>query len=159
MIVQVRSMLPEDGSAVWDMFLALAHEQNAQQYLGGNFNDFMTEMTRPDQRNVILVAILNDKAVGFVSYCSLFSFYKTNPFFYMRTLYVLPESRRMNVGEALVKGVAQNAVQADVHGMQWDIFAHNNGAAAFYERMGLQLDDQELVYYWADREELEKLQA
>ncbi len=74
--------------------------------------------------------------VGFALYYHNFSTFLARPGLYLEDLYVRPEHRGQGIGEALLKHLAQLAVQRGCGRMEWAVLDWNRRAIEFYERMG-----------------------
>jgi GNAT superfamily N-acetyltransferase len=79
-----------------------------------------------------------DTPLGFALYYYNFSTFLARPGLYLEDLYVRPEHRGQGVGEALLKHLAQIAVQRGCGRMEWSVLNWNRRAIEFYERMGAQ---------------------
>lgn len=74
--------------------------------------------------------------VGFALYYHNYSTFLARPGLYLEDLYVRPEHRGQGIGEALLKHLAQLAVQRGCGRMEWAVLDWNRRAIEFYERMG-----------------------
>lgn len=54
-------------------------------------------------------ALVDDKPVGYASYCYTFSAHQGYPVLYLEDLYVAPEYRRKGIGKAILSKLAQYA--------------------------------------------------
>ena len=76
------------------------------------------------------------EVVAFALYFTNFSTFLGKPGLYLEDLYVQPEQRGAGIGQALLKRLAQIAVERDYGRFEWSVLDWNEGAIRFYERMG-----------------------
>lgn len=62
------------------------------------------------------------------------------PALYIKELFVTPEARGRHVGEALMAGVAREAVARGCGRVRWQVADWNAAGKRFYERLGAQAD-------------------
>ena len=74
--------------------------------------------------------------VAFALFFTNFSTFLGKPGLYLEDLYVKPEQRGAGIGQALLKRLAQIAVERDYGRFEWSVLDWNEGAIRFYERMG-----------------------
>ena len=61
---------------------------------------------------------------------------RDRPGLYLEDLFVKPEHRGAGIGEALLKRLAQLAVERGCGRFEWSVLDWNEHAIRFYERMG-----------------------
>jgi len=76
------------------------------------------------------------EVVAFALYFTNFSTFLGKPGLYLEDLYVQPSHRGAGIGEALLKRLAQIAVERDYGRFEWSVLDWNADAIRFYERMG-----------------------
>jgi len=76
------------------------------------------------------------EVVAFALYFTNFSTFLGKPGLYLEDLYVQPAQRGAGIGEALLKRLAQIAVERDYGRFEWSVLDWNADAIRFYERMG-----------------------
>lgn len=153
----IRAMIADEVIKVWDLFQDLSLAQDNTQYLTGSFEKFKEELTRNDPRNTVIVAVSDEEIVGMISFCRIFSFYRANDYAFMRLFYVKKSFQKQGIGRALMKFVAKVALQEGLHGMQWDVYEKNSKARGFFNNLLLNLDPEDLVHYWATKNDLQRL--
>jgi len=84
----------------------------------------------------VLLADLDDECVGFAVFFSTYSTFLAQPGIYVEDLFVKPEARGKGVGLALVRQVAQVAVERGCGRMEWRVLDWNEPAIRFYQRLG-----------------------
>ncbi len=68
--------------------------------------------------------------------CLYYSTFLTKPGIYIEDIFVLPEFRRMGIGKAILKYMAELAVNRGYGRLEWSVLDWNQPAIAFYEEMG-----------------------
>ena len=148
--IEIRPAVKEDGEAVARMATELsAHEDQPPPEFDAE--KFCRDGFGPNAAFFTLIAEREGRPVGYlistVSYDIQFGQKIRN----IVDLYVDPESRRMDVGRALVSEIARRAWEAGENNLIVTTFAENAEANAFYRAIGARLDKSN-VYYWSARQ-------
>ena len=75
------------------------------------------------------------KAIGFALYFFTFSTFLSRPTLYLEDLFVLPEYRGQGIGKALLKELANIAIQKECGRMEWSVLDWNEPAIEFYRSL------------------------
>lgn len=100
--------------------------------------------TRPDPKNLhenwnmfdVYVCEQNNVIIGFVSGCLTYNFHMGWKRYEIRSLYVIPQTRRLGVAEALIKKLVQDQYQDGVGFFALEVHEDNKGAVSFYNDIG-----------------------
>jgi GNAT superfamily N-acetyltransferase len=84
----------------------------------------------------VLIGELHGKAVGFALFFHNYSTFLGKKGLYLEDLYVRPEARGNGLGKALLKALANLAVQRDCARMEWFVLDWNAPSIAFYKLLG-----------------------
>jgi GNAT superfamily N-acetyltransferase len=103
-----------------------------------------------------VIARLDGQSVGFALFFHSFSTFLARPGLFLEDLFVRPEHRGRGVGEALLRHLAQLAVQRNCGRLEWAVLNWNKRAIEFYERMGAR-GIKEWTTYRVDGEALARL--
>lgn len=76
------------------------------------------------------------KVVAFALFFTNFSTFLAQPGLYLEDLFVTPAWRGAGIGEALLKRLAQLAVERGCGRFEWSVLDWNENAIRFYQRMG-----------------------
>lgn len=87
------------------------------------------------------VAETDGKIVGYALYFFSFSASQGRPILYLKDLYVKSEYRGCGLGTQLVKQLARYAQKHNCCRMEWLVSDWNEGAIAFYEKLGAELNN------------------
>ncbi len=83
----------------------------------------------------VLIAEINEKAVGFLLYFYNFSTFLGHPGIYIEDLYVNPKYRKKGIGKALMKYCIKIAKEQGCRRVEWAALTWNP-ARKFYKRLG-----------------------
>ncbi len=83
-----------------------------------------------------VIAEQGGAAVGFALFFHNFSTWTGRRGLYLEDLYVTPEARGLGVGEALLRHLAEVAVTRGCARFEWSVLDWNEGAIAFYRKLG-----------------------
>jgi GNAT superfamily N-acetyltransferase len=86
----------------------------------------------------VLVARLDDDAVGYALFFHSYSTFLARPGVYLEDVYVRPAARGNGVGKALLKAVARAARDRGCGRVEWAVLKWNTPAIEFYESLGAQ---------------------
>jgi len=92
------------------------------------------------------IAHVDREAVGFALWFQNYSTFLAKPGLYLEDLFVLPDWRGRGVGAALLRHLAQIALERDYGRMEWSVLNWNEPAIGFYRRIGARPMDEWTVY-------------
>jgi GNAT superfamily N-acetyltransferase len=84
----------------------------------------------------VVLAVADDRAVGFALFFHNFSTFRGRPGLYLEDLFVVPEWRSRGVGRQLLLHLARMAVNRNCARMEWSVLHWNDPAIRFYQRLG-----------------------
>ncbi|MHC5067832.1 MAG: GNAT family N-acetyltransferase [Planctomycetota bacterium] len=93
-----------------------------------------------------VVARINDEIVGMAGFFVTYSTFAAKRGIYLEDLYVRDEYRHHGVGTALLRYVANIAVERDYGRMEWTTLLWNTDATEFYEALGATPNDAWTAY-------------
>jgi GNAT superfamily N-acetyltransferase len=94
----------------------------------------------------VLIAEVDDEAVGFALFFHNFSTFLGRPGIYLEDLFVKPEHRGSGLGKALLKRLAEIAVERGCGRMEWAVLDWNEPSIGFYKKLGARPNDDWTVY-------------
>ncbi|HEY5623670.1 MAG TPA: GNAT family N-acetyltransferase [Gammaproteobacteria bacterium] len=83
-----------------------------------------------------LIAEYDGAPAGFALFFHSFSTFLGRPGIYLEDLYVTPDFRRRGIGKALLKSLAQLALERDCGRVEWAVLDWNEPAIGFYQGIG-----------------------
>jgi len=138
----IRAARPDDIEFGFSMIVALAEYERAPDAVTGS-PELLHEALfgqRPTAEAVI--AERDGQRIGFALFHGTFSTWECRPGIWLEDLFVMPEHRRGGAGEALLRHLAQIAVERGCTRLEWVALDWNEPALAFYEKLGAEvLDD------------------
>jgi GNAT superfamily N-acetyltransferase len=94
----------------------------------------------------VLIAEVDGEAAGFALFFHNFSTFVGRPGIYLEDLFVKPEHRGKGFGKALLKRLAEIAVERDCGRLEWAVLDWNETAIGFYKSLGARPNDEWTVY-------------
>jgi GNAT superfamily N-acetyltransferase len=155
MSITIRQARPEDATAIYDMIYELAVYEKAPQEVVTTPDEIRETLFSPGSKTEALIAESEGKAVGYAVFFTSYSTWLGRNGIYMEDLYVSPDYRGQGAGIALLKNIAQCAVQRQCGRLEWSVLDWNQPAIDFYLSIGA-LPQSEWVRYRLDGEALLK---
>ena len=90
----------------------------------------------------VLIGEVDGVAQGFALFFHNFSTFEGKPGVYLEDLYVRPEARGAGLGKALLKALAQIALERDCARLEWWVLDWNAPAIGFYQKLGAKPMDE-----------------
>lgn len=84
----------------------------------------------------VVLAEVNGNVAGYALYFRSFSTFLMRPGIYLEDLFVRPEYRKQGVGLALLRQLAQRAIDCGYPRVEWSVLKWNQLAIYFYNRIG-----------------------
>jgi GNAT superfamily N-acetyltransferase len=84
----------------------------------------------------VLIADYDEAPAGFALFFHNYSTFLAQPGIYLEDLYINPSLRRKGIGKALLKKLAQIAVERDCGRLEWSVLDWNESARTFYRTLG-----------------------
>ena len=89
-----------------------------------------------DRRAEVLFSMVDGKAAGFALFFHNFSTFLGRTGLYLEDLYVEPEMRGLGCGKALIRALAEVAVERGCGRMEWCCLNWNTPSIEFYKSLG-----------------------
>lgn len=122
-----------------DLIQALADYEKLSHEVVGNPEDLHQHLFGERPYAEALIARVEGQAAGFALFFHNFSTFLMRPGLYLEDLFVLPDYRRQGIGRALLRYLAQLAVERGCGRLEWNVLDWNAPAIAFYEQMGAEI--------------------
>ena len=90
----------------------------------------------------VLIGEVDGVAQAFALFFHNFSTFEGKPGVYLEDLYVRPEARGAGLGKALLRALAQIALERDCARLEWWVLDWNAPAIGFYEKLGAKPMDE-----------------
>jgi GNAT superfamily N-acetyltransferase len=132
--VTIRKVQPADFDAwlvLWEAYLAFYEED-----LPRSTTDLSWSRLLDDSANMSgLVALVDDRIVGFTNYLFTDSTWHVTPSCYLEDLFVLGDVRGLGVGRALITAVTDIARAAGSEAVYWQTQNTNTTARTLYDKV------------------------
>lgn len=153
MSITIRQARPEDAAAIYDMIYELAVYEKAPEEVVTTPDEIRKTLFGADSKTEALIAEDAGRVVGYAVFFTSYSTWLGRNGIYMEDLYVSPEYRNKGAGKALLKNIAQCAVERDCGRLEWSVLDWNQSAIDFYLSIGA-LPQSEWVRYRLDGDAL-----
>ncbi|MGK7943278.1 MAG: N-acetyltransferase family protein [Microcystaceae cyanobacterium] len=132
----IRLATPSDVPTIFELIKALAEYEKMSHLVTGSAEKLGEHLF--GQRSCVeaIVAVYDQKVVGFSLFFSNYSTFLTQPGIYIEDIFVLPNYRRQGIGKALLESVIKLATEREAGRLEWSVLDWNESAIAFYEKMG-----------------------
>ncbi|QSJ18705.1 GNAT family N-acetyltransferase [Nostoc sp. UHCC 0702] len=132
---------PSDSNILFELIKGLAEYEKLSHAVTGNVLALKEHLFGSPKYIEAILAEYAGQAVGFALFFHNYSTFLTKPGIYLEDVFVLPEYRRQGIGKALLKKVAQIAVERNCGRLEWSVLDWNEPAQAFYRSMGASILD------------------
>ena len=139
MSITIREARPEDAAAIYAMIYELAVYEKAPEEVITTPDEIRETLFGADSKTEALIAEYEGKIAGYAVFFTSYSTWLGRNGIYMEDLYVSPAYRGLGAGKALLKHIAQLAVQRQCGRLEWSVLDWNQPAIDFYQGMGAQL--------------------
>jgi len=140
--LSIRPATPDDVPTILGFIRELATFEKLLHEVVATEDDLQQALFGDRPYAEVVIAELDGKPVGQALFFHNFSTFLGKPGIYLEDLYVTPEARSQGVGEALLRHVAQLAVERNCARYEWVVLDWNERAEAFYRRMGAEPQPQ-----------------
>ena len=132
----IRIAEPRDARAILRLIAALAEYEKLSDMLVGTEAMLAAQLFGERPSAECLIAERHGRAVGFALHFTTFSTFLCQPGLYLEDLFVEPEARGLGMGKALLKRLAQLAVERGCGRFEWRVLDWNEPSIRFYESLG-----------------------
>ncbi len=141
MIVHVRAASPEDIDLIVRFIRALADYERLADEVRLDREVLRNHLFGRRPMAEVLIAELDEAAVGFALFFHNFSTFEGRPGIYLEDLFVDPAVRGSGAGKALLRALARLAIERGCARLEWSVLDWNAPAIAFYESLGAEAMD------------------
>jgi GNAT superfamily N-acetyltransferase len=132
---------PADCTVLFELIQGLAEYEKLSHAVTGNAESLKEHLFGSNKYIEAILAEYAGQAAGFALFFHNYSTFLTKPGIYLEDLFVLPKYRRKGIGKALLKKLAQIAVERNCGRLEWSVLDWNEPAIAFYRSMGASILD------------------
>ena len=155
MSIILRQARPEDAAAIYAMIYELAVYEKAPEEVVTTPEEIRETLFGAGSNTEALIAEYEGNIIGYAVFFTSYSTWLGRNGIYMEDLYITPDYRGAGAGKALLKYIAQCAVQRKCGRLEWSVLDWNKPAIDFYMSIGA-LPQNEWVRYRLDGDALLK---
>lgn len=144
--VNIRTANIHDCGTIRQFIFDLAIYEKAEHEVLANENHIRDTLFCDQPQAYALIAEINNNPIGFTVYFFSYSTWLGRRGIYLDDLYVSEEHRGQGAGKALLKSVAEIAVEKNCRRLEWSVLDWNIPSIKFYEAMGAKPKDGWTVY-------------
>ena len=144
--MSIRFATPADLGTIDTLIRALAEYERLSDQVTMDRQELGEYLFGKRRFAEVLIAEEHSVATGFALFFHNFSTFLGKPGIYLEDLFVLPDKRGLGVGRALLKRLAEVAVERGCGRLEWAVLDWNLDAIGFYERLGAQPNSDWTVY-------------
>lgn len=152
-----RAAAPADAALILEFIKGLARYEKMEDEVVAT-EESLREWIFEKKKAEVLFALKDGREVGFALFFHNFSTFLGRAGIYLEDLYVLPECRGEGCGAAILRKLAQTAVERGCGRLEWSCLNWNEPSIGFYFSLGADQMDEWTTYRLAG-ESLEKLAA
>jgi GNAT superfamily N-acetyltransferase len=145
--VTIRDVTPDDVPAVYAMIVALAVYEREPDGVTGTPDMLSDALFGSTPAAEAVIAEVDREVAGFALFHGTFSTWEMTPGIWLEDLFVYETHRRLGVGEALLRHLAQLTIERRCARLEWAALTWNTPALDFYAKLGA----KRLEEWWMHR--------
>lgn len=142
----IRAATPADVPAIAQLIRELAEYERLTHTVVLTEADLQQHLFGERPYAEVLLAEEAGMIVGFALFFHNYSTFRGKPGIYLEDLFVIPSARGQGHGKALLRAIAQLAVERGCARVEWSVLNWNTPAIAFYQSLGARPLDEWTVY-------------
>lgn len=150
--MMIRNATIDDSSLILQFVTELAIYEKAEHEVLATETQIQNTLFSANATAHALICEKGGNAVGFAVYFFNYSTWLGKNGLYLEDLYVTPSARGNGVGKALLKHLAQIAVQNDCGRFEWSVLDWNEPAIKVYEAIGAKAQSEWIIYRLAGQD-------
>ena len=144
--LEIRPAIPADCALILHFIRELAEYEKALSEVVASESDLHSALFEPNPRAFALICTVDGTPAGFALYFFNFSTWLGKFGLFLEDLYVSPEYRGRGAGKALLKHLAQLAVEKGCGRFEWNVLDWNVPAIEFYESFAAEPQNEWVGY-------------
>ncbi len=145
---EIRFANENDVTVIYDFICRLAEYENMLSDVVAT-PELLKEWIFEKKKAEVILAVENGKEIGFALFFHNFSTFLGRSGIYLEDLFVLPEYRGKGYGKALLRKLAEIAVERKCGRLEWSCLDWNKPSIDFYLSLGAKPMDEWTVYRMA----------
>lgn len=155
---EIREAIEADIPLVLHFIKELAEYEKLSDIVEADEKVLWESMFGEGSNTKALLAFYDGEPVGYAVYFFNFSSFVGRMGLYLEDIYVNPDMRGRGFGKALLKKLAQLAIENNCGRMEWIVLDWNESAIEFYKKLGAETLDAWTTYR-LNQKEIETLAA
>lgn len=136
MPLKIRNATTKDSQTIFNFIMELAIYEKAPNEVKTTVNEIEKSLFSLNATAYALICEEDGTAIGFAVYFYNYSTWLGKKGIYLEDLYVSESKRKRGAGKALLKYLAQKAVQENCGRFEWSCLDWNTPSREFYESFG-----------------------
>jgi GNAT superfamily N-acetyltransferase len=134
--LHIRPAVSADAALILHFIKELAIYEKAEHEVVASEADILHTLFGPDSSTEALICEVDGEPAGFAVYFFSYSTWLGRRGLYLEDLYISPQCRGAGAGKALLKHLAQLAVEKQCGRFEWSVLDWNEPAIEFYKSIG-----------------------
>jgi GNAT superfamily N-acetyltransferase len=134
--MRIREARDEDVATILELIQGLAEYEHLADRVTATENRIRETLFGARPVAEALLAEVGDETVGLAIFFTNYSTFLAKPGIYLEDLFVKAHARGRGVGRALLKRIAQMAVERECGRLEWAVLNWNEPSIQFYESLG-----------------------
>lgn len=155
MPITIRNATPKDSPTIFNFIMELAIYEKAPNEVKTTVEEIENSLFSPNTIAKALICEEDGLAIGFAVYFYNYSTWLGKKGIYLEDLYVSKSKRKRGSGKALLKFLAQKALEENCGRFEWSCLDWNTPSREFYESFGA-IAKTEWIGYRLEGEALEE---
>ena len=135
-MLSIRFATAADAALILEFIRRLAEYERAPLGVTATAEDLLRDGFGPEPRFRCLIAEWDNRPAGFAFFYPIYSTARGRPGLYLEDLYVVSDLRSKGIGKALLRRLAQIAIDENCFSVGWMVLKWNQLALRFYESLG-----------------------
>jgi GNAT superfamily N-acetyltransferase len=132
----IRSAAPTDAEGIFALIRELSVYEKLAHQVTGTAAALAEHLFGSPSHAEAMVVEHQGQLIGFALFFKTYSTFLTQPGIHLEDIYVQEPYRAQGIGTALLRSVAQLAVERNYGRLEWTVLDWNENAIAFYRKMG-----------------------
>lgn len=150
--ITIRKAGPQDCALILEFIKSLAEYEKALSEVKATEENLHTALFDDHPKAFALICSIDNSPVGFALYFFNYSTWTGKFGLFLEDLYIAPEHRGSGAGKALLKHLAQIALDSDCGRFEWNVLDWNEPAIKFYQSFGAKPQGEWVGYRLAGSE-------
>lgn len=145
-MITIRNAVEADVPLILEFIRALAEYERLADEVAATEADIRAALFGPRPYAEVMIASFDHVPAGFALFFHNFSTFVGKPGLYLEDLFVKPEFRGHGLGFALLRHLAQIAIERDCGRVEWAVLDWNEPSIRFYQKIGAIPKDEWTIF-------------